>query len=110
MKNKAPLGSTPLSEEDRTGLIPKHITTREELNGGEFANINQAYLKYFAGRLTPKKAPFTFNWLKKLHAEMFGEVWELAGKIRTKEILPGIPVPGRGKRATCCITRCARCS
>lgn len=85
-------GSTPISREDREGLIPDFLTTREELNAVESANINQAALKYFGGRLSEKKAPFTYEWLLRLHREMFGEVWKWAGEIRRKEISIGIPV------------------
>lgn len=92
MTSKEPSHSTPLDEEDKAGLIPEYVTTREELNSLEFANINQAYLIYFSGKLTKAKTPFSFKWLKVLHEEMFGAVWEWAGEIRKKDIAPGIPV------------------
>lgn len=90
--NKVPFGATPIDEDDRIGLIPEHITTREELNAAEFANINCAYVKYFSRTPSRRKAPFTCEWLKKLHYEMFGDVWEWAGKLRIKDIAPGVPV------------------
>jgi Fic-DOC domain mobile mystery protein B len=92
MKSEEPLDATPLAEDDRKGLIPEHITTRNELNTVEFANINKACLKYFSKIPTQLKAPFTAEWLKKLHYEMFGEVWRWAGKPRIADIVPGIPV------------------
>lgn len=51
MKSKEPLGSTPLDEEDRAGLLQEYITSREELNEAEFRNINQAAQARFAANL-----------------------------------------------------------
>lgn len=92
MKDKDPIGATPLEEEDRAGLLQKHITTREELNTAEFANISKASLKYFAAKRVLAGTLFTVEWLKKLHTEMFGEVWEWAGQFRVRDIVPGVPV------------------
>ena len=72
-------GQTPL--EDSSGLLV-NISTREELNAYEFANVNKITAKYLLSRPSDKKAPFTFEWFLKVHREMFGEVWEWAGQIR----------------------------
>ena len=62
MKNSGPLGSTPLEEEERKGLIPEHITTREELNAAEFTNINEApTLSIFRVNFPLKKFPLRSN-------------------------------------------------
>lgn len=84
MQIKVPPGATPI--EDISGLIPKHITTKAELDELEFANINQATERYFLGKLSEKKAPFHFSWLLQVHKEMFGKVWKWAGKLRTREL------------------------
>ena len=35
-------------------------------------------------------APFDLKWIKRLHKEMFGEVWEWAGELRTRDLNLGI--------------------
>jgi len=92
MSRKDPLGATPLTVEDREGLIPEHITTREELNALEFANINEVYLKYLAGKPSATKAPFTVEWLRKVHREMFGQIWKWAGQFRRRDLNVGVQV------------------
>lgn len=84
MLSKTPAGATPL--EEISGLIPKHISTKQELDELEFANINKATQKYFLKKLNDKKAPFTLSWLFQVHKEMYGEVWEWAGRPRTTEL------------------------
>jgi Fic-DOC domain mobile mystery protein B len=80
MKLKYPPGATPI--DDISGIIPKHITTKGELDEAEFANINQAYQKYFLRELSDRKAPFSLQWLKEIHREMLGKVWDWAGQFR----------------------------
>lgn len=92
MQSKFPFGATPINPDDQAGLIPAYITTREELNAAEFANINCAALKYFSRPSSKKKSVFTALWLKQLHRDMFGDVWQWAGQIRKNDIQPGIPV------------------
>lgn len=77
-----PPGTTPLSNEDLAGLIPKFITTRTELNDAEFKNITEASNRYL---MSKKKFGFTGEKLFKLHKEMFGKVWKWAGKKRVSE-------------------------
>jgi len=77
-----PPGATPLTQEDLEGLLPKYISTREELNDAEFKNINEASKKYF---LSKKRTQFTIHDLYKIHKEMFGNVWKWAGKKRITE-------------------------
>lgn len=89
MLTQMPPGATPL--DDTTGLIPRHITTKDELNELEFANINKAVQKYFLGKITDKKAPFDVPWLFKVHREMYGDVWMWAGQTRTTELNIGAP-------------------
>lgn len=89
MLQKTPPGATPI--EDHSGLIPKHVTTKAELDELEFANINRAIQKYFLGKLTDKKAPFDISWLFQIHREMYEEVWDWAGKARLSELNIGTP-------------------
>ena len=89
MTDRSPPGAAPL--DDTSGLIPRHVTTKAELDELEFANINQAAEKYFLGRLTDKKARFDVGWLLQVHREMYGAVWRWAGKPRTTELNIGAP-------------------
>ncbi len=82
INSKLPPGATPLSPEDFKGLIPKHITTRSELNDAEFINITRVSNKYL---LSKTKFNFTVDSLFKLHKEMFGKVWRWAGQKRSTE-------------------------
>jgi Fic-DOC domain mobile mystery protein B len=82
INQKLPHGATPLTPEELKGLLPKYITTREELNDAEFKNISVASKKYFLSR---KTFQFTIGNLYKIHKEMFGHVWKWAGKKRITE-------------------------
>lgn len=74
--------STPLTDEEKNGLIPTWITLRGELNEVERAGILNAE-KWISGR--KQKYILTEDFIKKLHKKMFGEVWNWAGKFRTTE-------------------------
>jgi Fic-DOC domain mobile mystery protein B len=79
-----PLGSqddaaTPLSEEEREGLIPSYITLRNELNEAEQANILEALEWAFRRR----RGVLDERFLNRLHQRMYGNVWRWAGEYRT---------------------------
>jgi len=67
------------------------ITTRRELAAAEARNINEAFRKYLAAKPTTRSAPFDFDWFLELHREMFGDVWEWAGVIRSHDTNIGPP-------------------
>uniref|UniRef100_E6Q3L9 Mobile mystery protein B n=1 Tax=mine drainage metagenome TaxID=410659 RepID=E6Q3L9_9ZZZZ len=71
--------NTPLSPEEREGLIPSYITLRYELNEAEQINIGNAF-QWAAAR---KRNVLDRDFLRELHRQMFGEVWKWAGKYRT---------------------------
>jgi Fic-DOC domain mobile mystery protein B len=79
-------GDTDLSDEDQLGLIPSYIAKRGELFEAEQRNIAEALLRPAPtlSRLLADK------YLRDLHAAMFGEVWDWAGKYRTRETNLGI--------------------
>lgn len=77
-------GNTPIK--DISGLKDKSIKTQNQLNEAEYNNNIKVYPKYLAGRPSIRRAPFNLGWLKRLHKEMFGEVWVWAGKIRNVEL------------------------
>ena len=70
--------------DDISGLkLPKtKAHTMDEIYFYEAKNITKATIKYLSIKPTKKLAPFSFEWLLKLHKDMFGDVWEWAGKIR----------------------------
>ena len=53
-------------------------------------NITKATIKYFSKTPDRKIAPFSYEWFLELHREMFGDVWEWAGKIRQVELSIGV--------------------
>ena len=75
-------GATPISD---TGGLRKKAETREQLDVVELENIAKAMAKYLSRKPTRRMAPFTPDWMLKLHREMLGEVWRWAGKTRTSE-------------------------
>ena len=71
-----PDDATPLSPEDKRGLIPSYISTRAELNREEQRNILEAVI--WAGE--KQRDILSVDALKNLHKRMFGKVWEWAGQ------------------------------
>ena len=70
--------ATPLTAEEREGLVPSYITLRRELNEAEQANILEAETWAFARKRDVPDERF----LAELHKRMFGRVWRWAGKFR----------------------------
>lgn len=71
--------NTPLTEEERQGLIPSYITLRRELNEAEQINIAKAS----RWALSRRRNVLDEAFLRSLHKRMFGEVWRWAGQYRT---------------------------
>jgi Fic-DOC domain mobile mystery protein B len=82
-------GQTPLSEEERDGLLIKSITTREELDELEQLNIEKA-IKWTLDDKFSKEIILSEKFIKSVHKKMFGDVWEWAGKFRRSEKNIGI--------------------
>jgi len=72
-------GETPI---DPSGLKRKEVKTRRQLAVVEAENVLKATIKYLAAKPSHRLAPFDLTWTLRLHREMFGEVWEWAGKPR----------------------------
>jgi len=83
-------GQTPI--DDLSGLKVRGIDSQAQLNTLEALNIRRATLRYLAMKPSRRLAPFDVAWAKRLHAEMFGDVWEWAGKFRTRDLNLGSPV------------------
>jgi len=82
--------ATPL--DDISGLIlpSDKVYTLKEIYVAEANNIALATLRYLSAPPSSKLAPFTYDWLSELHKEMFGNVWNWAGKFRQIELSIGI--------------------
>lgn len=78
--------STPITADERNGLIPTHISFRRELNELEQNNIAKAELWAFGRKRKTLDEPF----LRGLHRRMFNDVWRWAGMYRTTERNLGI--------------------
>lgn len=75
-------GQTPLPEEERAGLKLSYVMSIDELNAAEQANILKSRLKT---KVNSPAEVLDDLWLRKLHRQMFGDVWDWAGRYRTTE-------------------------
>ena len=82
--------ATPLDDISGLKLPHNRMYTLKEIYEAEANNIALATLKYLSAPPSKKEAPFTYEWLKQLHQEMFGDVWEWAGEFRRVELSIGI--------------------
>lgn len=82
-----PDDATPLTHDERQGLIPSDITYRRELNRAEQDNIASAQ----NWALSRRRGLLTDKFIKDLHSRMLGDVWRWAGDFRTTERNLGIP-------------------
>ncbi len=73
--------ATPLSPEERDGLIPSYIILRRELNEAEQIGIADAD-RWASSR---KRNALDEGFLRRLHGRMFGGVWRWAGEYRRSE-------------------------
>lgn len=74
-----PEGATPIDPDEMEGLKFPHITTREELDHLEQANIQDGdrWLTRYKG-----KDILNDRFARQLHAKLFGAVWTWAGEYR----------------------------
>ena len=77
-------GQTPLSEEEKEGLLIKSITTRGELDELEQLNIENAVEWTLKNKFSNEKI-LSEEFIKSVHKKMLGDVWEWAGKFRRSE-------------------------
>ena len=69
-------GATPLTHEEKLGLLPSYITQRGELNEVEQINITEGERWAFS---RPRDV-LDVDFLRELHKRMLGEVWRWAGE------------------------------
>ncbi len=77
-------GQTPLSEEEKDGLLIKTITIHGELDEHEQLNIEKA-IEWTIKTKFKKDQILTEEFIKVLHKKMFGNVWSWAGEFRRSE-------------------------
>ena len=82
--------ATPLDDISGLKLSKSKTYSLKDVYIKEAENIADATLKYLSATPTKKEAPFSFEWLLQLHEEMFGNVWDWAGKLRQVELSIGI--------------------
>ena len=85
-----PVGTTPLDPDESEGLLPRHITTRGELDEWENQNILQA-AQWLAGRR--RTDLLTDHFVRELHRRMFDETWAWAGAYRRSDKNIGLHWP-----------------
>ena len=78
--------------EDVSGLLQAHLVNKSDRDEAELEMIALAYNKHVY-RSRRKKADavwFTEEFIRKVHSDMFGTLWEWAGKYRTTETNIGV--------------------
>ncbi len=96
MKFIFPDGATPIA--DLSDLKLQWIRTQDDLNMAEAENISSATIKHLGKRISSPHEWLSIPFLKKLHFEMFCNVWGWAGEFRRTQTIPGI-VPYQIPRA-----------
>lgn len=83
------VGATPLDPDEMSGLIPTYISTQGELNALEQENILRA--ERWLARRRKTQDVLSESFLRRLHVEMFGDVWRWAGQFRSTDKTIGVP-------------------
>ena len=75
-------GQTPIDADELAQLVPKHVTTQNQLNEWEQANLVEALMWLKRGR---HPAVLTEAFCRELHKRMFGKTWKWAGSFRRSD-------------------------
>jgi len=86
LKISYPHGATPLDPDELEGLLASGISTRNQLDELEAANVAEA-LQWAGAR---GRDVLTEDYARELHRRMFGKVWKWAGAYRTSQKNIGI--------------------
>ena len=73
---------TPLTDEEREGLLIPTVSNRGELDEFEQLNVEQAVEWTFGRKLKPERI-FSETFIRELHRRMYDQVWRWAGNYRT---------------------------
>lgn len=74
-------GQTPLEQDEIDGLLITTIATRGELDEFEQQNIENAIM-WMLNRSFKADIVFNERFIRKLHTQMYGNVWSWAGEFR----------------------------
>jgi len=85
-----PLGATPGG--DISGLILGHLSTPAARNAAETEAISRAYDKHVFRARRKKRGTewLTDDFIRKVHADMFGTIWEWGGQYRQTRMNIGV--------------------
>lgn len=85
-----PIGAT--SGGDISGLILGHLSTPAARNAAETEAISRAYDKHvFRARRKKRRTEWlTDDFIRKVHADMFGTIWEWGGQYRQTRLNIGV--------------------
>lgn len=85
-----PVGATP--GDDLSGLLLVSLTTKAARNAAETESISRAYDRYIFRARRKKRASqwITDDFLRQVHYDMFGSIWDWAGKYRTSSVNIGV--------------------
>lgn len=85
-----PIGATP--GDDLSGLLRTDLIERRDRDAVELEAIDQAYREYIfkPGRKALKDGWFSDEFIRGVHLDMFGTIWDWAGKYRTTELNLGV--------------------
>ena len=89
MKFRVPDGATPI--EETSDLLIHTLLTYEDLCTAEAENILEAVGMHFKRKKNPKKNWLTEEFIRKVHRDMFKNIWRWAGVYRNCELNIGIP-------------------
>jgi Fic-DOC domain mobile mystery protein B len=81
-----PDDATPLQPQDRQGLRQSWITSRQDLNEAEEANIAKGFAWASGRRSLKPDDMLTTDFVRTVHKQMFGDVWSWAGDFRTRDV------------------------
>ncbi|MBT3180296.1 MAG: mobile mystery protein B [Candidatus Marinimicrobia bacterium] len=82
-------GQTPITEEEKEGLMIQTISNRKELDEFEQLNIETAVEWSLKQKFTAERI-LTTKFILDVHKRMFNKTWKWAGKIRTSNKNLGI--------------------
>ncbi len=77
-----PYGATPLNPDEMEGLKFKHVMTRGELDHLEQANIQSGIMWM---QKSKRSDLLSEEYIRELHKQLFGDVWNWAGTFRRTE-------------------------
>ena len=90
MDDTQPIGATPGG--DTSGLLLEHLSTTAARNAAETEAISRAYDKHVFRARRKKQGTkwLTEDFIRQVHKDMFGSIWEWAGKYRQINLNLGI--------------------